>query len=208
MTNGAGAATSGPSLRAGNRRNHEPLTADMTASDRRERRKRKGSVHETTKRCRRPAERLASRSRLVGPPRTSRLRRANDGGGGGESAWKRTWLGAESSRIAQPLRLSHRSERSRAPRAFRLIGTFPLLHSDDREAVVGYDDRHLDFRIVVDVREGPADSQIIGMTTLVRRRNLFGRLYLAAVMPFHKAIVPTLLAGVNDRSRAPVIPPA
>ncbi|MDX1089588.1 DUF2867 domain-containing protein [Sinorhizobium medicae] len=89
-----------------------------------------------------------------------------------------------------------------------LIGTFPLLHSDDREAVVGYDDRHLDFRIVVDVREGPADSQIIGMTTLVRRRNLFGRLYLAAVMPFHKAIVPTLLAGVNDRSRAPVIPPA
>jgi hypothetical protein len=80
-----------------------------------------------------------------------------------------------------------------------LIGTFPLLHSDDREAVVGYDDRHLDFRIVVDVREGPADSQVIGMTTLVRRRNFFGRLYLAAVMPFHKAIVPTLLAGVKDR---------
>ncbi|WP_085025699.1 DUF2867 domain-containing protein [Ensifer aridi] len=85
-----------------------------------------------------------------------------------------------------------------------LIGTFPLLHSDDREAVVGYDDRHLDFRIVVDVREGPADSQVIGMTTLVRRRNFFGRLYLAAVMPFHKAIVPTLLAGLSDRPRAAV----
>ncbi|MDK1376375.1 MULTISPECIES: DUF2867 domain-containing protein [unclassified Sinorhizobium] len=78
-----------------------------------------------------------------------------------------------------------------------LIGTFPLLHSDDREAVVGYDARHLHFRIVVDVREGPADGQVIGMTTLVRRRNAFGRLCFAAAIPLHMAIVPALLTGVK-----------
>ena len=80
------------------------------------------------------------------------------------------------------------------------IGGFPVLHSDDRETVLGLDDRHLDFRIVVNVRDGPADSQIIGFTTLVRRRNLYGRIYLAAVMPFHKAIVPALLSGVSERT--------
>ncbi len=80
-----------------------------------------------------------------------------------------------------------------------LIGAFPIVREGERETVLGFDDRHLDFRIVVEVRDGPAESQVIGITTLVRRRSLFGYLYLAAVTPFHKAIVPTLLAEVNAR---------
>lgn len=80
-----------------------------------------------------------------------------------------------------------------------LIGAFPIVREGERETVLGFDDRHLDFRIVVEVRDGPAESQVIGITTLVRRRSLFGYLYLAAVTPFHKAIVPTLLAEVNER---------
>lgn len=77
-----------------------------------------------------------------------------------------------------------------------LIGSIPIIHSGDRETVVGYDARHLHFRIVVDVREGPADGQLIGMTTLVRRRTATGRICLAAAIPLHKAIVPALLRGV------------
>ncbi|MDK1493390.1 DUF2867 domain-containing protein [Sinorhizobium sp. 7-81] len=80
-----------------------------------------------------------------------------------------------------------------------LIGFFPVLRDDERKAVLGFDDRHLDFRIVVDVRDGPAECQVIGVTTLVRRRNILGRIYLAVVTPFHKTIVPTLLAGLNER---------
>ncbi|MBP2237609.1 hypothetical protein J2Z31_004132 [Sinorhizobium kostiense] len=80
-----------------------------------------------------------------------------------------------------------------------LVGAFPIVGEGERETVLGFDDRHLDFRIVVDVRDGPAESQVIGITTLVRRKNLLGYLYLAAVTPFHKAIVPTLLAEVNAR---------
>nr|WP_245262797.1 DUF2867 domain-containing protein [Ensifer sp. BR816] len=45
-----------------------------------------------------------------------------------------------------------------------LIGSIPIIHSGDRETVVGYDARHLHFRVVMDVREGPADGQVIGMT--------------------------------------------
>ncbi|HXV29873.1 MAG TPA: DUF2867 domain-containing protein [Sinorhizobium sp.] len=80
-----------------------------------------------------------------------------------------------------------------------LTGAFPIIGSGERETVLGFDDRHLDFRIVVEVRDGPAESQVIGITTLVRRRSLFGYLYLAAVTPFHKAIMPALLAELNAR---------
>ncbi|WEJ08507.1 DUF2867 domain-containing protein (plasmid) [Sinorhizobium sp. M103] len=83
-----------------------------------------------------------------------------------------------------------------------LIGSIPMMHSDDRETVLGYDARHLHFRIVVDVREGPADGQVIGMTTLVRRRNTVGRLCFAAAMPLLTAIVPALLRGVCDPAMA------
>ncbi|MDK1493600.1 DUF2867 domain-containing protein [Sinorhizobium sp. 7-81] len=81
--------------------------------------------------------------------------------------------------------------------ADNLVASLPLLHSDDRQTIFGYDDRHLLFRMVVDVRDGPADGQIVGMTTLVRRRSLAGWLYLAAAIPFHKAIIPSLLTRVD-----------
>ncbi|MCZ4093115.1 DUF2867 domain-containing protein [Sinorhizobium psoraleae] len=78
-----------------------------------------------------------------------------------------------------------------------LVASLPLMHSDNRQMVFGYDDRHLLFRLVVDVGEGPADGQIVGMTTLVRRRSLMGWLYLAAAIPFHKVIIPSLLTAVE-----------
>jgi len=78
-----------------------------------------------------------------------------------------------------------------------LVASLPLMHSDDRQTVFGYDDPHLLFRLVVEVGEGPADGQIVGMTTLVRCRSFMGWLYLAAAIPFHKAIIPSLLTAVE-----------
>lgn len=76
------------------------------------------------------------------------------------------------------------------------FGIFPVLSSSPDRVVLGFDDRHLDFRIVVDV--APADiGRRVTITTLVARHNLFGRLYLAAVMPFHKRIVPVVLAQMR-----------
>jgi hypothetical protein len=86
-----------------------------------------------------------------------------------------------------------------APGEHGLIGPFPVLSRNDDEVVLGFNDAHLDFRIVVDIRAGSAVNQIVGMTTLIRRHNTLGRVYLAAVMPFHKVIVPTMLAGAAGR---------
>jgi hypothetical protein len=75
---------------------------------------------------------------------------------------------------------------------------FPVVSSDANRVVLGFDDRHLDFRVVVDLRqlEGVRTARA---TTHVRTKNLGGRLYLAVVKPFHRRIVPVLL----ERSSAP-----
>ncbi|AFL54086.1 hypothetical protein ABIE78_006284 [Sinorhizobium fredii] len=118
---------------------------------------------------------------------------------GSAPRWIRSLL-ALRNRVVAPLGL-----KAGAPSGdVSLVGAFPILSGSDREMVLGLDDRHLDFRIVVEVHDGPADSQVIGVTTLVRRRNLFGYFYLAAITPFHKAIVPALLAQVNEPARRPV----
>jgi len=83
---------------------------------------------------------------------------------------------------------------AKAPR----IGMFPIVAQSDREMVLGFDDRHLDFRIVVETEpSGPSGSQTaVRLMTLVKRHNRLGRIYLAAIMPFHKLIVAGTLTRV------------
>jgi hypothetical protein len=71
-------------------------------------------------------------------------------------------------------------------------GGFPVLSSTADRTVLGFDDNHLDFRIVVDLEQQP-DRQVVKVTTIVRRKNLFGRLYLFVVGPFHRRIVPATM---------------
>jgi hypothetical protein len=79
------------------------------------------------------------------------------------------------------------------------IGGFPLVSASDDRVVLGFDDRHLDFRIVIDVRQDRPSGQTLSVMTLVHRNDLLGRVYLAAIMPFHKLIVRTMLSGVGRR---------
>jgi hypothetical protein len=55
--------------------------------------------------------------------------------------------------------------------------------------VAGFNDHHLDFRVVVDVAAG----EQVTATTLVKTHNFLGRLYLAIVLPFHRLIVRSML---------------
>jgi hypothetical protein len=79
------------------------------------------------------------------------------------------------------------------------IGLFPILTQTPHRLVAGFDDKHLDFRVVVDVAASGPDSetgQQVTATTLVRTHNLFGRIYLAIILPFHRVIVPAMLRKV------------
>ncbi len=66
--------------------------------------------------------------------------------------------------------------------------SYPVLARDDREVVVGMDDRHLDFRVALTVR--PFGSEHLVITTAVRRHNGFGRAYFAIVKGPHLVLVP------------------
>jgi len=76
-----------------------------------------------------------------------------------------------------------------------LIGIFPVVSETPDRLVAGFDDSHLDFRVVVDVVTA-GQSQQVTATTLVRTHNRLGRAYLAIILPFHRLIVRTLLRQV------------
>ena len=76
----------------------------------------------------------------------------------------------------------------------RRIGFFPVVSERPERVVMGFDDWHLDFRVVVDVRALGADRQRVTATTLVRTHNWVGRAYLTVITPFHRVIVRAMLA--------------
>lgn len=73
-----------------------------------------------------------------------------------------------------------------------VVGFFPVISQSPGRIVTGFDDKHLDFRVIVDI--APAErTRRVRATTLVRTHNAQGRLYLATVLPFHRLIVPSMM---------------
>ncbi|HEX3113923.1 MAG TPA: DUF2867 domain-containing protein [Bradyrhizobium sp.] len=78
-----------------------------------------------------------------------------------------------------------------------VIGIFPVLSETPERLVAGFNDHHLDFRVVVDVAPAEAGQQVT-MTTLVLTHNLLGRAYLAVIMPFHRLIARVKMRQVAE----------
>jgi hypothetical protein len=76
-----------------------------------------------------------------------------------------------------------------------IIGLFPVVSQTPDRLVAGFDDKHLDFRVVVDVATSGAGQEVTA-TTLVLTHNLLGRIYLATILPFHRLVVRSLLRQV------------
>ena len=77
-----------------------------------------------------------------------------------------------------------------------MIGIFPVVSETPGRLIAGFNDTHLDFRIVIDVT-APDSVRQVTATTLVKTHNRLGRTYLAIIMPFHRRIVPALLRQVG-----------
>jgi hypothetical protein len=92
-----------------------------------------------------------------------------------------------------PLGLKTSGEGAPAPRG--MIGIFPVLSETPDRLIAGFNDSHLDFRVVVDVT-APEGVRQVTLTTLVKTHNWFGRTYLTLIMPFHRLIAPALLRQV------------
>jgi len=95
--------------------------------------------------------------------------------------------------LVMPFGLKTSGASATAPR--EMIGIFPIVSQTPDRLVAGFNDRHLDFRLVVDVATSGANQNVTA-TTLVLTHNWLGRTYLAVIMPFHRLIVRTLLRQV------------
>ena len=78
------------------------------------------------------------------------------------------------------------------------IGIFPVVNETPQRLVAGFNDKHLDFRVVVDVAAS-GQGQSVTATTLVLTHNLLGRSYLAVILPFHRLIARTMLRQVAEQ---------
>ena len=95
--------------------------------------------------------------------------------------------------LVQPFGLKTSGASGTAPR--EMIGTFPIVSETPGRLVAGFNDSHLDFRLVVDVATC-GDRQQVTATTLVLTHNWLGRSYLALILPFHRLIVRAMLRRV------------
>ena len=89
----------------------------------------------------------------------------------------------------------------------KFAGRHPILaergSSDGRrvEVILGADDRHLMFRTCIGVRVDTDGALVCTMATRVRTRNLFGRVYMAAISGVHRRyIAPAMLRHAVDHA--------
>jgi uncharacterized protein DUF2867 len=80
------------------------------------------------------------------------------------------------------------------------IGPWPIFFLGDNEIVAGRNNKHLDFRVsvlkVVDV-DGPS----VVVTTVCSVHNLFGKIYLFFIVPFHRKGVQLLMLNAAMAKR-------
>jgi len=76
------------------------------------------------------------------------------------------------------------------------LGLFKIFAKNEREILLGEDDKHLDFRVSLYLDK---QAKELAVTTVVKFNNWFGRLYFIPVRPFHKMIVPAMLKGIIRR---------
>jgi hypothetical protein len=78
------------------------------------------------------------------------------------------------------------------------LGIFKVFDRSADELLLGEDDRHLDFRVSVLVRNNGSDDWAI-ISTVVRFNSWLGRAYFLPVRHFHKLIVPAMLRNAYQR---------
>ena len=90
----------------------------------------------------------------------------------------------------------HRTKAASDYRIGDRIGIFTLLSNTDNEVIMGDSDKHLDVKVSICklVQNG---KESVASTTVVHIHNLLGRIYMLFVIPFHKLIVPAVLARIG-----------
>lgn len=78
------------------------------------------------------------------------------------------------------------------------LGLFQVYHRDEKEVIIGEDDKHLDFRVSLYLQpnENNLHEKTLTISTVVKFHSWLGQLYFFPVKPFHRLIVPTMLKSI------------
>ena len=129
---------------------------------------------------------------IVVEDRTLDARRATEQMMSRQPSWAKTLLTLRNI-LVRPFGLKTSGASRTAPG--EMIGIFPVLSETPDRLVAGFNDHHLDFRVVVDVATSGERRQVTA-TTLVLTHNWLGRTYLAIILPFHRLIVRSMLRAI------------
>ena len=80
------------------------------------------------------------------------------------------------------------------------IGPWPVFFIADNELVAGRNNKHLDFRVSV-LKETDGDRASVVVSTVCSVHNVFGKIYLFFIVPFHRAGVRSLIANAVTAKR-------
>ncbi|AKC10623.1 MULTISPECIES: DUF2867 domain-containing protein [Rhizobium/Agrobacterium group] len=73
------------------------------------------------------------------------------------------------------------------------INSLPVLLEHDAELILGKDNRHMSFRILIMRERSDCGRDLVSVTTAVRCHTTLGHVLLAVVKPFHRLLVPLSL---------------
>ena len=80
------------------------------------------------------------------------------------------------------------------------IGPWPIFHLSEIELIAGRNNKHLDFRLSV-LKEASGVSSAAVVSTICTTHNVFGKVYLVLVIPFHKWGVQRLMSQALAHGR-------
>lgn len=80
------------------------------------------------------------------------------------------------------------------------LGIFKVLDKNEKELILGENDKHLDFRVSLYLQQQPAAQQLL-CTTTVHYNNRWGKFYFFFVKPFHRLIVPAIIKSTIHQLR-------
>src|SRR5206468_12395296 len=105
-------------------------------------------------------------------------------------------FGLETRAVGEIMRLQVRSKY----RVGEKIGPWPVFFIADHEIVAGRNNKHLDFRLsVLKLKEGGATRVVV--STICTVHNVFGRIYLFFIVPFHRHGVQALMRNAVASKR-------
>lgn len=86
----------------------------------------------------------------------------------------------------------------------KAFGVFKLHSISENEAILGEQDKHLDFKVSFLIRE--AESTELALSTIVKINNRLGKVYMFFVKPVHKIIVPIMLKRMAQSIEKKALP--